>query len=550
MPTLPFMPWFEYLLLGVAFLVLFVAGASWVESSIAANNRTFPNDMIYMAAAIDLSRSDVGSYAHILLLKLFSLVAEPLQAAQLYWSFVVALTAVLVYVNARILSRNSSPFHSILAVYFFFATILLFKFSGVIFAEFSLMLMVTVGVTLYLLYQRLTCCRRVLLVLLGITVLFALQSKLIGGCLAFLLVGLKWVDDRPLDWPTYARHLGMVAAGMAGGLVLLFLLFGTHLSFTSAHQDLISTDLSEPASYRSTWYWFLSFRSGLMLVVSLYLVALIQQGRQQLKPGDAVVWGVPLVILLVLLATVQVQDIFWEERHFFVMLPITSILAAQVITPGQQASLQTYARYVGAAVGAFLLIWLAKESIFQIGARLGWTTENFQRGFVFPIGLTLLFALIVVARTWNLKTVFAAFLCIFLVTMQPVTHIPDTIEENNQVSRTIFYPYAEFADDITYTGDMNMYISPDIHKNYGMLSRDKEICEILFSVFFNAKSVNNEFALDRLVFLPEGAYFRYMLITTDNWNQFSPEQKQGIETIYRIKSDTQKKLVLGSAREG
>jgi hypothetical protein len=41
-----------------------------------------------------------------------------------------------------------------------------------------------------------------------------------------------------------------------------------------------------------------------------------------------------------------------------------------------------------------------------------------------------------------------------------------------------------------------------------------------------------------------------MLITTDNWNQFSPEQKQGIETIYRIKSDTQKKLVLGSAREG
>jgi hypothetical protein len=287
-----------------------------------------------------------------------------------------------------------------------------------------------------------------------------------------------------------------------------------------------------------------------MLVVSLYLVALIQQGRQQLKPGDAVVWGVPLVILLVLLATVQVQDIFWEERHFFVMLPITSILAAQVITPGQQASLQTYARYVGAAVGAFLLIWLAKESIFQIGARLGWTTENFQRGFVFPIGLTLLFALIVVARTWNLKTVFAAFLCIFLVTMQPVTHIPDTIEENNQVSRTIFYPYAEFADDITYTGDMNMYISPDIHKNYGMLSRDKEICEILFSVFFNAKSVNNEFALDRLVFLPEGAYFRYMLITTDNWNQFSPEQKQGIETIYRIKSDTQKKLVLGSAREG
>jgi hypothetical protein len=546
---LPLLPWPEYLALGVAFLVLLLLGASTVVSSIAANNTAFPNDIIYMAAAIDTARSSVGSYGHILLLKFFLVVADPLAAAKIYWSFVIALTTVLVYVNARILSQNATPFNGVLAVYLFFASVLVFKFSGVLFAECTLMLLVMLGVTVYLLYQRLTCCRRGLLITLGVMVLLALQTKLIGGCLLLLLVGLKWNDDTPLDWPAYAKQLGMVAAGAVGGLLVMILLFGNTLSVSGTHQALVTTTTIEsPMAFRVTWYWLLSFRGGVMLLVALYLVALVKTGPRWMEHSNAVVWGLPLAVLLVLPATTPLQNVFWEERHFFVLLPITSMLAAQSITIKPGTSLQTYARYLGAIGGALLVVWAIQGWIFANGARLGWESDWIQRGFVFPIGLTLLFALLILSREWNSKTIFVAFFCLFLMTMQPLSEIPAIMRQNNDVSRTIFYPYAQFAEDITYTDDMKVYISPDIYNEYSMLSNDSEVCEMLFSVFFDARTFGNEFSLEQLVFLPDRAYFTYIFLTSDNWGQFSPEQKQTIETIYHIKTDAQNKLVLGAAR--
>lgn len=522
-----------------------------MASSIAANNTIFPNDIIYLAAAIDTSRSTIGSYAHILLLKVFLLFGDPLSAATLYWSFVVALTTALVYVNARILSHSANYFNGLLAVYLFFSSILIFQFSGVIFAEFSLMLFVTLGVTIYLLYQRLNCCPRVLLVLLGVTIVLAWQTKIIGGSLVLLLVGLKWVDDEPLDWATYAKNLGLVAAGAVGMLLFMIVLFGSTLRLDHTNQDLVSTAVVQSESIRVTWYWLVSFRSGIMLLVSLYLIAMVKTGKQWMERSNAVVWGLPLVLLILLPATVQFQHIFWEERHFFVILPITSVLAAQVFRIKPEASVQSYAQYIGAIAGALVAVLLVSGWVAENGSRLGWSDVWIQSGFVFPIGLTLLFALFILFPVWNVKTVFAAFFCLFLMTVQPITQIPTFIQENNTVSTTIFYPYADFSEDITYTDEMSMYISPDVSREYGMLSQDSEVCALLFSVFFDVPLTQNEFSTKELIVRPSGeAYFTYILLTTTNWSQFSEEQKQTVETLYHMQTDTHKQLVLGAARGG
>ena len=103
-------------------IILFFA-ATWAVLAINAGGPIFSDEFLYIDAGLrSFAVPDYGNrHFHIYLQKLFmALAPTPLQGVRAFSGFLIAVTAALIYFNARTFIRKSSPLHGMLALAFFF----------------------------------------------------------------------------------------------------------------------------------------------------------------------------------------------------------------------------------------------------------------------------------------------------------------------------------------------------------------------------------------------------------------------------------------------
>lgn len=450
------------------------------------------DELYYMTTAMDPFPSFRGF--HIYFLKLFLAFADPLEAVTLYWAWVVALTSVLVYVNGRMLSSHAHPLTGVFAVLLFWASQSIFRLTGVAYADSTVMLMMTLGTTLYLLYHHTQ--RRLVLVVFGSVLFFAMESKPTGLCLATLLAGLGLVNDR-LHWKIWIRNLFLVALGIALGQGIFMIL--NHL-----YQPDILAGTQEYAVVKSvqtiqrpgtgnlsrdltwTWYTVLVEHGPFLLILFLYMQSLSFTSYPMISKASKIIWLMPLAVILFLtVATLQVE--FGGDRHIVPILPVAATLAAYALPlPSIRTIWQTQRYHLLWMIGGIVLIITAYFGIIDLLAQSKrWTPDDLHTLLDLPCGFILLAITILWCRTRPMLALTGWVLAVVIMILPPLLQIPTVMQHTRERSARYLYPVTQFADQMIVNDETTLFVSGSLPEKTGMLAAYQDIVAWIVSVVHN-----------------------------------------------------------------
>lgn len=466
------------------------------------------DELYYMTTAMEPFPSSRGF--HIYFLKLFLSLFEPLQAAKIYWAWVVAITSMLVYVNARLLSPAPPPLIGIIALLLFWAPSSLFRLAGVAYSDYTVMLMVACGTTLYLLYHR--THRTILLVAFGMVLFFAMESKPTGMCLATLLAGMgltqahekeedqakhtRW-DTTQRQWKLWLRNLLLVGLGIALGQSIFMILnhfFQPHILSGTQNYAVVKSvkTIQHPATgffpRDLTWTWYtVLLEQGMFLpILLLYMLSLSPMHQHAIPQAAKIVWLMPPVVILFLTAaTVQVE--FGGDRHILLVLPIVAVLAAYALPlTNLRPFLHTRRHYLLAITGAIVLALAAYAGFYTLLARSRrWIPDDLHALLDVPGGLILLAVTLLWCRTRPVLALTGWLLAVLIMTLYPLTQIPTVMEHTRERSTNYMYPATRFADQMIVSDEMTLFVSGNLPQRTAMLSEDRDVVAWIVSVVQN-----------------------------------------------------------------
>ena len=105
----------------------------WFVLAVYAGAPIFSDEFMYIDIGLrNYKEPSYGNrYFHVYLQKFFmDLAPTPLQGVRIFWGFIIALTAAMIYLNARTFFKDSHPLHGLLALAFFFSFPLITEYSG------------------------------------------------------------------------------------------------------------------------------------------------------------------------------------------------------------------------------------------------------------------------------------------------------------------------------------------------------------------------------------------------------------------------------------
>ena len=228
----------------------------------------------------------LNRYFHIFLQKFFvGTQADPIQGLQFFWSFLLAATALTLYLGARLLSPTSGPWNGILALLLFFSLPAIREISGIPYVDVTAMLMLSALLLVYVVSANFNHEKHFLLLLFGCLLFLGFKTKetVLPG--AIMVFGFGLSGGR-IGWRLWAKKLLWVCFGVLTGLAVLTILNALFLQdplFGLRPEDIGSymgsyfsnTRMALTTSTNASWIegFFLPFAS---LPVLLYVVSGIQ----------------------------------------------------------------------------------------------------------------------------------------------------------------------------------------------------------------------------------------------------------------------------------
>lgn len=546
---------FDYFIVG-GFLLIF-----WLLSPLLVGSPGASwDELLYMDIAINPKAEPfiMNRYFHIYLQRLFfQLAGHPLLGVKIFWAFLVGLTSFLVYMNAKCLTQRSNSLNGFLALLFFLSQPLVFKDVGVTYVDLTVMMTITLGVTLYLLYQHGPHYRAWLLVGLGLVFFMAMKSKETSICLAVLFLGLGFAENK-FSSSLFFKNIRLIIAGIIVGIgifmalnhfILGELLFGWRPSdFTTLFSFNLRAVHARP---EGNWYDYL-LTTSLLSPFLIYLANFARYTHQDDSLSSIkMIWLLPLVIISFL--SVSMIKGAWgvTPRYFIYSVPLITILA------GQFFHIQNKITVMGAILGAVALYGLSNLFLLPYALSLGWKEEGFLNAIMVPIALSVALGLIMVVRRWEPVTTTLIFTCLFVLTfhnLQANIMRPFDYSRSSEVERS-FYPFSYYSKSITYTPFDRFFISAHIQNDYKMLcKKTSERCKWMFNVFFNQKARSDQFVYSDNLSDALTGDFTYIFLTKKDWDnlQYAPEYAMYNREIraavqngtYRVEVDSQQQIVL------
>jgi hypothetical protein len=533
----------ELLVLSILFLIV------WRFTYVYSSGPISWDELWYMHISLNSEPFPkiLNRYGHIYFQKFFFWIAcDPFRGAKLFWSFLFSTTTALIYVDARMISENSSYLQGLISILIFFSLPIYLSWVGITYADFTVMMMVTFGVTLYLFYHRFHRYSRLILVLLGIILFFAVKSKESGIVLCILLAGLGFDESDVFDLGQFMRNVAFVLAGVLIGVLALMcldkiFLYDALFSFRFAHmEELFKFNFGDYVRESRNWYsYVMSIAPAPFL---LFIISMTMRRQSNFTAGEKVVWLLPVGLLMFLTFTMIRGRWGVSPRYCLPALPIIAILSSQIFDR------ETYGRTDGLTKQILMFFGsLAAVVVFYsfIGRHIdkyGWKLPSFQNAIILPIALSVLVFIVIFLKKWSFVIQLAAFTCILLLTVYPIYRNVHFLQREvyPAISEKRFAPLAAFSDRIVCSKKTKVFISKDLYAKYKILSRDIGSSRWMFNLYFDCDLKRFQFSYsscaDSLNDLLNGEY-TYAYITKSDWDDLTHSVKEQLDAKYKREAD-------------
>jgi len=528
----------------------------WLSKLAAGANQW--DDLLYLHTALNPEplAAILNRYAHIYWLRiLYLLDGDIFTAARHYWAFIVVGTVALTYAAARLLSRTRLM--AVVSGVVILGQFWLFEINGSPLADFSVMWMICAGVVVYLLLFRVQGWRRQgLLILFGLILYLAFRMKETGAALAFLVVGLGWLEGEKFQWRALLRSAAWIAAGALVGVALMTALDGVFLGDPwfafrpSSYQKLANFNFGEwetwnfERSIESRMLRFLVADISALSIVGLYFVGLRKPASRSW--AEQVLWMLPLAVILFLFVS-RFQP---QIRYMYIVIPLMAVLALAQYRAEAPARPRDMLLGWGGAAAILAVYGLGQPYLRAFIARGNWEMIPFHGAVIVPLLTGVLAGGYALIKTWNRAMIAvpaAIFLIIFLPFVQYNQHILETQKYNLPVASR-YYPYEVFRSEMTYSPDMKIFVSNQLSDTarsrdpkrfaYGMLGRNDSSQAWVFNLFFTQNARIDQFVMGKEKdYLENPQAYDYAFIPYETWFALPDKERIQIEDRIQVQAD-------------
>ena len=360
----------------------------------------------------------MNRYTHIYLEAFFmAITSTPLAGIRIFWSFVMSVSAVAVFLLGRYLRKENNIWHGTIALLIFLGSNIFYAHFGIPFVDMTAMMMVLIYILVFIYFIRKNDAKWVI-ILLGAVFFWAFKAKEFAVILLLTLPVLGFDSSNAFSWRKALTGLGYFALGVLAGSAVFILvnaivlddpLFGfrisdwvqfgaTLASFTSIKPD--------PESYLQKLIWpvyFLSF--------TLYLLSFAKR-QSKLSIREKVIWLMPLVYLVMMTLLMIRSGWRTDERYLYPAIGLVVALAPQFfdfkLPNGKK---ETLIYLVGVIVGV-AVIFIVRFLLAQASVLLGMTLSEIVLNYAIDL---FFLALLIAMLTIPEKTPLVSVLMVVLI---------------------------------------------------------------------------------------------------------------------------------------
>lgn len=515
----------------------------------------------------------MNRYAHVYLQKaFFGLCGDALTGAKVFWSVLFFGTSVLIYWCAKLLANRHGTLIGLIAVLLFWCAPRIGRTAGETTTDVTVMFLMMLGTFIYLAFLgRAGWHRAVVLAALGLIFYWTVKSKETGLCLAVLFLGLGRGADGTLSRRQCFRDARWVLAGMLAGCLLLVLLDGACMG--DPLFSLRPGNLGRLIDFNTGRYihdeknisLLRRMSDGpLLTVFLLYLLSARRLTGGQRRPGEILVWLMPLAVLAFLtIAAVRMRiDSTW--RYLLPAIPLVCAWGAQFfcfelgdlsrlnLPPGRLPRALVAAALIGLAG---MLVMSPLPVVLAWVRSAGWEIEGaFYEAVILSLATVgLLFCAGVVGRRGP-GAVFLASACLLMVLHMPLQENLASLARRDVATLTEhrFMLLRIYGHEMRLDGDVKILVSTDTFQRLRMLGRDRMSNCWMFNVFFNEHLDYDQFLNGTWDDVLKGDY-TYAILTWEDWQGIREKHKDDgrftrLGGLYNARPDDLTKTVLLSRR--
>ena len=539
-------------------LIIIFFAATWAVLAINAGGPIFSDEFLYIDAGLrSFAEPSYGNrYFHIYLQKLFmSLAPTPLLGVKIFWGFLIALTAALVYYNARTLIKKSSALHGLLALAFFFSLPLITEYSGEPAVDITAMTMVTLYISVYLYALRNPDKKRITAIALGALAFIAFKTKETTIFINFLLLGFVLDEQGIWHWQALKDLIKPVLTGLAAGIGLFILLDGLILGkpfFAIAPATFAAVFKNynfEPGFFFGPTSWYrVYFLDVILLSFLLFMVSAIKLGAK-IDTRRRLLWIYPLILAIFVTWNMLKVTFGFIERFYFPALPAIAMLAPQFLHISWPDSRKKWMIYGLLLSTAAVLILILRSAMMAYSASLHFDYSRFLDSIYYPILLSVLLAAIIWTRKYNWAVSVIPLFCIASMLLSPLLYTykyffryPKVQERYDQ----LFYPFETFKDELKFETTNKMLISADVKRSLAMLSDDPNDITGMANFFFDwritRENVTIGYSRTGMLTTLARKSIDYALISGEDWKALSDQPETMAK--YNAITDPTEQLVL------
>jgi hypothetical protein len=478
-------------------LIFLFLAATWAVLAMNAGGPIFSDEFLYIDAGLrSFAEPSYGNrYFHIYLQKLFmALAPTPLQGVRVFWGFLIAITAALVYFNARTLFKKSSPLHGLLALAFFFSYPLITEYSGEPAVDITAMAMVTLYISVYLYALRNPDKRRITAIVLGALAFIAFKTKETTIFINFLLLGFVLDENGKWKWQALKDLIKPLLTGLAAGIGLFILLDGLILGkpFFAIDPATFAAIFKnydfQPGFFFGPTNWYrVYFLDDILLPFLLFIVSAIKLGAKT-DARRRLLWIYPLLLAVFVTWNMLKVTFGFIERFYFPALPAIAMLAPQFLRITWPDSRKKWLIYGLMLASAAALILILRSVMMAYSASFYFDFARFLDSIYYPILLSILLAAIIWTRKFHWAGSVIPIFCIAAMLLTPLLYsykyffrYPMVQERYDQ----LFYPFETFKDELKLETTGKMLISADVKRSLEMLSDDPNDITGMANFFFD-----------------------------------------------------------------
>ena len=539
-------------------LIIFFFAATWVVLAMNAGGPIFSDEFLYIDAGLrNFAEPSYGNrYFHIYLQKFFmSLAPTPLQGVKVFWGFLIALTATLIYFNARTFFKENSPLHGLLALAFFYSYPLITEYSGEPAVDITAMAMVTLYISVYLYALHNPDKKKIATITLGALAFIAFKTKETTIFVNFLLLGFVLDEHGHWDWKALKDLIKPVLTGLAAGIGLFILLDGLVLgkpffAINPATFEAVFKNYNfKPGFFFVPTSWYREYLlDDILLPFLLFLASGIKLGTET-DARRRLLWVYPLLFVVFVTWNMLKVTFGFIERFYFPALPVIAVLAPQFLRITWPDSRKKWLSYGLLLVAAAVLMVILRSATMTYSAALNFDFAHFLDSIYYPILLSILLAVIIRVRKYHWAASVIPLFCIAAMLLSPLLYSYKYFFRYSKVQERynqLLYPFETFKEELMFDTADKILVSADLDRSLGMLSDDPNDITGMANFFFDRRisreNVTMGYSRPAMQNMLAKKDVDYALLSSADWKALSEQHE--IEAKYQATTDPAGQVVL------